>query len=308
MKSLPLLLAIVLMSGCSSILPTKKQKTPPLSIVKSLQQAEQLRQQKHYSGAEDLLTQAQKNHPKSLKPKRLLEQIQAERAQHRQLIEDKLLAARLILIQQQRPLLAQLANSEADDVMVKSHLQQLNKVWLENRPQLSRCGKRQLKNARATAEKCLQLALAIDEQKPDRKRLTQIEQSKAQSAKKARQKKRATKIQQLLKQAHHKQEKGKRYDALLLLEQLLDLEPESARAIDLKNKIQKELESHTRQLLTAGEALYQRGELEGAIAIWNTLLLLDPQHKQALQKAKRAQRVLGNLKQLRQLQRLKPAQ
>ncbi len=302
MRLLPLLLAVVLLAGCS-ILPVQERKKELLSLSESLQQAEQLRRERRYSEAGHLLTQAKRNHPDNPRPAALLEQILAEQQRHRQLIEDKLLAARLTLIQQQRPLLAQLANSEADDLMIRSHLQQLDKTWQESRPLLSRCGERQLKNALATAEKCLRLALAIEEQKADRKRLTQIERNRTRLAKKAQQKKRASRIQQLLKQAQHKQASGKHHSALLLLEQLLELAPESTRAIQLKREIQEELESHTQHLLTAGETLYQRGELEGAIAIWKTLLLLNPQHKQALQKAERAQRVLNNLQQLRHQQK-----
>ncbi|GEM_PF-6264199 len=302
MRLLPLLLTMVLLAGCS-ILPLQEHKKELLSLTESLQQAEQLRREKRYSEAGQLLTQAQKNHPDNPEPAVLLKQILAEQQRHRQLIEDKLLAARLTLIQQQRPLLAQLANSKADDVMLRSRLQQLNKTRLESRSLLSRCGERQLKNAPATAEKCLRLALAIEEQKSDRKRLTQIERSRVRSEKKARQKKRAARIQQLLKQAQHKQASGERYSALMLLEQLLELAPGSTHAIHLKREIQKELESHSQYLLTAGETLYQRGELEGAIAIWKTLLLLNPQHKQALQKTERAQRVLNNLQQLRHQQK-----
>ncbi len=295
-------LAAVLLAGCSAHPVQEQQKAPP-SITEALQQAEQLRREARYSEAGQLLLQVKKNHPGNPRAEALLEQIQAEQQQHRQLIEDRLLAARLTLVQQQRPLLAQLANSEADDVMVRSRLQQLNKTWQESRPLLSRCGERQLKNAPATAEKCLQLALAIEEQKADRKRLTQIERNRTRSAKKVRQKKRAIRVRQLLKQARHKQERGEHHGALILLEQLLKLAPESTRAINLKREIQEELEKHTQRLLAAGETLYQRGELEGAIAIWKTLLLLNPQHKQALQKAERAQRVLDNLQRLRHQQK-----
>ncbi|MCF6355550.1 MAG: hypothetical protein L3J26_10715 [Candidatus Polarisedimenticolaceae bacterium] len=302
MRLLPLSLAVVLLTGCS-ILPIQEQKKEPQSLTESLQQAKHLRREKRYSEAGQLLTQVKKNHPDNPEPAVLLEQILAEQQRHRQLIEDKLLATRLTLIQQQRPLLAQLANNQPDDVMLRSRLQQLDKTWQESRPLLSRCGKRQLKHAPATAEKCLRLALAIEEQKVDRKRLTQIERNRARSAKKAQQKKSAARIQQLLKQARHKQASGEHYSALMLLKQLLELAPESTRAIHLKREIQEKLENHTQHLLTAGETLYQRGELEGAIAIWKTLLLLNPQHKQALQKAERAQRVLNNLQQLRHQQK-----
>jgi len=304
MRSLPLLLVMALVGGCT-LLPVQQQNRKPLSVAAAIQQAEQLRKQQRYSDAEQLLIQAKKNHPNKQKPKQLLAQILIERRKHRQLIEDRLLVAQITLIQQQRPLLAQLANSEADDLTIRSRLQQLNKVWRESRPLLSRCGERQLKEAQATAEKCLQLALAIEEQKADRKRLTQIERSRAKSSKKAQQKKRAAEIQRLLKQARQKREHNKRYDALILLEQLLALAPKSTRAINLKREIQEELEDHTQQLLSAGETLYQRGQIEGAITIWQALLLLNPQHKQALQKAERAQRVLDNLRQLRHQQKSK---
>ena len=301
-RLLLLLLVMVLVNGCGTRL-VQEQDANQLSIEESIQQAELLRKQRLYSEAENLLLQADKHYPSNTKPRQLLDQILMERQRHQQLIEDKLLAARLSLLQQQRPLLAELAKSEADDLMIRSHLQQLEKEWRESRPLLSSCGERQLKMMPDVAEKCLRLSLAIEEQKIDRKRLTELEQKKAKAAKKRQQKKREVQIQQLLAQARNKWKTGERYDALVLLERLLKLAPESASAINLKGEIQAELEGHSKRLLSVGEALYQGGHIEGALAVWNTLLLLNPQHKQALQKIERAQRVLGNLQQLRQQQR-----
>ncbi len=302
MRRRSLLLAVVLLAGCG-ILPLQEQKRAPLSLAESLQQAEQLRKEGRYSSARQQLMQAKKAHPDHPGLEALLQQILTEQRQQRQRIEDQLLAARLTLVQQQRPLLAQLAKSEADDPAIRSRLQQLERTWRESRPLLSRCGERQLHRTPATAERCLRLALAIDAQQADRERLAQIEQKRARSAKKAQQKRNAARVRKLLEQARRKQKRGEHYAALMLLEQLLELAPGSTPVANLKKTIQQELARHTERLLTAGEALYQSGEPEGAITIWNTLLLIDPQHEGALQKIQRARRVLENLQQLRQQQK-----
>ncbi|MFC1602167.1 tetratricopeptide repeat protein [Pseudomonadota bacterium] len=296
-----LLLTIMLFSGCS-IQPTQKQDEKRPNIAQSIQQAELLRKQKQYSESEDPLIQAIKYYPDHPKLQLLLEQIQTERQHHKQLLKDQLLVAELTLIQQQRPLLKQLAKSENDDLVISSQLFQLEKIWLESRLPLSTCGEQQLKRAPDIAEKCLRLALTIKEQKTDRKRLTNIERNKEKATKQRLQRERNRQIQQLLKKARHKQERNELYNALILLDQILELTPESANAINLKADIQKKLDKHTQGLLSAGEALYQRGQLKGAIVVWNTLLLLNPQHKKASQKIKRAQQVLDNLQQLRQQQ------
>ena len=310
MKRWGLFLATVLLSGCS-IWPTQKLETGQPNATESIRQAELLRKQRQYSESEHLLFKAKRRYPDNIQLQQLLERTLLERRRYRQLIEDQLLVARLTQIQQQLPLLAQLAKSEADDLMIRSHLQQLEKEWQAGRPSLSVCGERQLINAPETAEKCLRLALTIDEQKSDRERLTQIESGREiienvkeiaaeKTEKKQRQTQRQALIQQLLKQARSKWESGERYDALILLEHVLKLKPKSANAIRLKTKIQNELEDYTQSLLAAGDTLYQKGKIEGAIAAWNALLTLDPEHAQAQEKIERAQKVLENLQQLRQ--------
>jgi len=300
-KLSPLLIAITLLSSCG-IQPVQKLPPPPLTTAQSIQQAEQLRNQQQYSEAENLLIQALKYSPRNHKLQLLLEQIQTERQHLRQLLKDQLLIAKLAQIQQQRPLLKQLAKSEADDLTFSAQLLQLDKTWQESLQQLSACGERQLKRSPDTAEKCLRLALAIKEQKTNRKRLTNIENSKAKFAKQRLQKQKDTQIQRLLNQASQKRELNELYNALTLLNQILELAPDSSNAINLKMDIQKELDTHTQGLLSAGEALYQRGQLKGAMTVWNTLLLLNPQHEKAPQKIKRAQQVLDNLEQLRKQQ------
>ncbi len=300
-RFLPPLLAALLFSGCG-IQPIKKPIKEHLSITQFIQQSALLYKQKQYSEAEEILAQARKYYPNDSKLKQQLEQTKIARQKHKQRLEDQLLAAKLTFIQQQRPLLSQLAKSEANDLAISSQLLQLEKTWQESRSLLSACKKRQQKAAPDIAERCLRLALAIKEDKSDRTQLTQIEYNKTKAAQKRQQQQKAAQIQQLLKQARLNQAHNKRYSALILLEQTLKLAPESASAISLRKEIQDELDTYTQGLLSAGEALYQRGQLKGAITVWNTLLLLNPQHKKAQQKIKRTQRVLNNLQHLRQQQ------
>ena len=334
MNTITLILIALLLSGCG-LLPTRELSKEKPDESERIRQIEQLHKQKRYSDAENLLIETKKHYPYSYKLKQMLEQLIIERRMERQLIEDQLLVTRFTMNQQQQPLLTQLVKSESDDLMIASHLQQLKHEWRESRPQLSACGERQLKSAPETAEKCLRLALAIEEQTNDRKRLTRIENDraevelKAQQAQaevehqaqqaqaevehqaqqeraeielQAQQKRKAARISRLLEQARSKHQSGEHYDAILLLQKALKSDPESSQVLKLKKEITAELAGYTQSLLSAGETLYQKGEHEGAIAVWKTLLILDPKHQQALEKIERTQRVLDNLQQLREQQ------
>lgn len=301
MKFLTLLLLSLLLNGCS----VWSSRTPTIqhpSESESIQQVEKLRKERRYNEAENLLRQRQQIYPGSTKLRELLEPLLNERRRERQLIEDQLLITRLTMQHQQLPLLSQLAKSESDDLIITSNLRQMEREWLRSRRQLSACGERRLKNAPDTAEKCLRLALAIEENESDRTRLTQIENNRADVERKAQQAKKTAQINQLLEQAHSRRKNGEHYSALILLKQILRLEPKSNRALKLKEKITRELSGYTQSILTAGETLYQKGQLKGAIAAWNTLLLLDPKHQQAREKIERTQRVLDNLQQMREEQ------
>ena len=83
MRFPPLLLATVLLGGCS-IQPIQKQDEERPSLAHSTQQAELLRKQKQYSKSENLLIQAIQHYPNNSKLQLLLEQIQTERQHHKQ--------------------------------------------------------------------------------------------------------------------------------------------------------------------------------------------------------------------------------
>ncbi|MCF6283508.1 MAG: hypothetical protein L3J28_15125 [Candidatus Polarisedimenticolaceae bacterium] len=302
MKAPLILLCTLLLSGCA-LWPIQQEIVQPSSEADLIQQADRLRKQKLYAQAEQLLFQARTNNPDSIKLQKSLQRMMAERQRYRQQIEDQLLIARVIFIQQQRPLMVQLAKSESDDRMISTRLNHMNSEWLESRQRLSSCGERRRKSDPNTAEKCLQLALAIDPQKSDRKYLAQIEAERADAANLHLEEEGARKIRELLEQAKKRQQSGEFYHALSLLKQILELSPGQPNAILLEEQIKKEFTELATERLTTGEDLYQKGRIKEAIAIWKRLLKLDPKHKPAQEKIERAQRVLDNLQQLRKEQK-----
>jgi len=318
MKGLSIFLCALLLSSCA-LLPIYKEASKPTNEIDIIQRAEKLRKEKFFSEAEHMLFQARINNPDSIKLQRLLRQVMIERHRYRQQVEDQLLIARVTFIQQQRPLVAQLATSESDDRLISARLNHMNSEWFESRQPLSNCGKRHLTSDPETAEKCLQLALAISEQKGDRHRLSQLKESQTEAKNIARHRKvlaeknaqqieRERKISQLLKEAHSKQQAGEHSDALNLIKQILELSPSHSSATLLEEQLKTELTELTDRLLTKGEALYQNGQFKEAFTTWKTLLTLDPKHKAAAEKLKRAQRVLDNLKELRKKQKPTPDQ
>jgi tetratricopeptide (TPR) repeat protein len=313
MKLLVLLLYSLLLSGCLHS-PIYKKTPASSNATEIILQAKKLRQKKLYSEAEALLFQARITNPDNLKLQRLLRQVMTERHRYRQQIEDQLLIARVTFIQQQRPLLAKLAKSEADDRMISAQLNHMNSEWSESRQPLSNCGKRRLRSNPETAEKCLRFALAISEQKSDRDRLTQLEEQKIEAKnvalhkeivaeKNAQQIARENQITQLLEQVHNKQQMGEHRDALHLIKQILELSPNHSTTLLLEEQIKNELTELTNKLLNKGDILYQNGQFKEAVATWKTLLLLNPNHKPAKERLQRVQRVLGNLKELREKQK-----
>lgn len=318
MKGLSILLCTLLLSSCAW-LPIHKGATVPTNEADIIQRAEKLRKGKFFSEAEHMLFQARINNPDSIKLQRALRQVMIERHRYRQQIEDQLLIARVTFIQQQRPLVAQLATSESDDRMISARLNHMNSEWFESRQQLSECGKRRLKSDPKTAEKCLRLALSISEKKGDRRRLSQLNESQTEAKniarqqkvlaeKNARQRKRDKKITQLLEEAHNKQQAGEHSIALNLIKQILELSPGHTSATLLEEQLNNELTELTDKLLTKGEQLYQNDQFKEAIVTWKTVLTLNPKHKAAAEKINRAQRVLDNLKELRKEQKPTPIQ
>lgn len=318
MRRVSILLCTLLLSSCA-LLPLHKGAAISTNEADIIQRADKLRKEKFFSEAEHMLFQARINNPDSIKLQKALRQVMIERHRYRQQIEDQLLITRVTFIQQQRPLVAQLAASESDDRMISARLNHMNSEWFKSRQQLSECGKRRLKSDPKTAEKCLKLALSISEKKSDRRRLSQLNESQTEAKniarhqkvlaeKNAQQLEREIKITQLLEEAHSQQQAGEHSKALNLTEQILKLSPNHASATLLEEQLNNELTELTDKLLTKGEQLYQNGQFKEAIVTWKTVLTLDPKHKAAAEKLKRAQRVLDNLKELRKEQKPTPVQ
>ena len=296
-----LCLVALLTSGCS-LWPLQKEEVAHPSVKEYLSQAEQLRGKKRYSEAGNLLTQAALHYPEQAKIHRLMEAITSEREGYHQLLSDQLLVARISYMQQQRPLLEKLAVSEADDLYASSRLIQIAEEMEKQQPMLSACGKRYLKTETATAERCLQLALAIKEDENDRKHLIMLENEKKMAEQKQAQEREKQKIKKMIKRAQLNYSRGEYYKALVVIDSILTIAPKSSEALALKNKIKGELDSHTNNLLTAGDTLYRKGQIDSAIAAWNTALIMDPKNEQAKDKITRASKVITNLEQLRQQQ------
>ncbi len=314
MKLLNIMLLALLLSSCA-LLPTQKEPSSPFNATDIIQRAEILRQKRLYSEAEHILFQARINNPGHIKLQQLLRQVMIERHRYRQQIEDQLLIARVTFLQQQRPLVAQLATSESDDRMISAHLNHMNSEWIESRQPLSDCGKRRLKNDPVMAEKCIRLALSISETEGDLERLSQIEKTRKEAKNIAQHKERVAKknaqqiereqqISQLLEQARNRQQEGEHTEALNVIRKIRELSPNNPSAILLEEQVKNELTELTDKLLMKGETFYQDGQFKAAIATWKTVLTLDPKHKPAEEKLQRAQRVLDNLKQLRRAQKV----
>lgn len=226
-------------------------------------------------------------------------------------LEDKLQAQLLVeetrTLQRQLPILNRLAHTDPFDQDVAEKLLSVRSGLILNRKALSECGWKQAEYHSDIAVQCLQLALSIETNEEDQSLLEQLTVKQAKTIQKEVEKQQGLKKKQSedrnqgrLQQAREYFQNGQFNDARNQLKLVLREDPDNDTAKKLLSTVKERLEAYLDSLLKTGDSLYREGEIEGAKAIWQAALKLDPHDTRAKEKIERADRVLKNLESLRQ--------
>jgi predicted Zn-dependent protease len=222
-------------------------------------------------------------------------------------LTDRLLIQQSRSHQAQLPLLIKLVQIDPHNLEAKQSLTDVQKKLQENRQNLSDCGMRQFELRPELARECLELSLSLESTDKDQLLLTML----AEKAKKAQQIQ-AKKAQARLKQARQQWIEETLHEAMTLYEadrykearqrvnQVLAEAPDHAEGKKLLARLEEELQLYLANLMKTGDRLYREGAIEGAHKVWKEALQLDPENRLARDKLERAERVLDNLKDLRE--------
>jgi tetratricopeptide (TPR) repeat protein len=86
------------------------------------------------------------------------------------------------------------------------------------------------------------------------------------------------------------------------VDKVLAEEPDNAQALALRIGLDQVLDVQNRVLGELAASLYADGDLDAAIQVWETLLVISPDHAEARERLDRAKRVRDNLDQVREQQ------
>ena len=146
-------------------------------------------------------------------------------------------------------------------------------------------------------EACLELRLKLDPEHRDAELIAAARKALARyRARERRQENDATRaLITELKQ-------GYSHDNLLrarqLLDRIADTPAEDATSRELRAELERYFRQGIEQGIAAGRKLYSRGDVPGALEIWQSLAKIDPDNEKLLDHIQRAQRVLKKLERL----------
>jgi predicted Zn-dependent protease len=235
-----------------------------------------------------------------------------QKVRQEQKLQDRLLIERTKAQQAQLPIFTELVRLDPNNREANDGLKNIQQELKTNRKKLSECGLRHIELRSSLAQECLELALSLETTNRDQVLLDLItekekktEQVKAQKKQDIHEQRRKSRIENSLQKANTLYEKDQFNAARKLLNQILAEEPANSQAKQLLSQLESRLENHLERLLKTGDRLYQEGEIEGALGIWEAALRLDPENPTAKEKIERATRVLENLEDLRQAKKVK---
>ncbi len=296
---------LLLLSACSQI---KETTAPPEPLLPDnpLQTAEKLAADGRLGEAVSLLEQAI---AQGRGNEAYIAALSAT-ARQQKTLEDQLQAKLLLeetkALQKQLPILDKLAYSNPRNQHVAEKLKTVRRGLETNRNDLSKCGWKQSEHHGNLAKQCLEVALSIEANAEDQRLLDQLTTKKEQTREKEVKKQRGIREKQWknrnqdrLQQARQLFRNSQYAESRTQLIILLREDPSNEAAKKLLNKLQTELKSYLDTLLAAGDRMYREGEIEGAKALWQAALKLDPNDSRVKDKIERADRVLKNLESLR---------
>ncbi|MES9941412.1 MAG: hypothetical protein ABW104_15705 [Candidatus Thiodiazotropha sp. 6PLUC2] len=292
----------ILLSGCQLL---ETRETPAPVEEDSLNYSRQLVAKGRYSEAIQLLNEASLGKNKNQSYINELKNLRGQQKVIEEELNDQLLISNTSALKNQLPILEKLTKSSSNP-QYEQLLTQTRGQLQSMRRALSECGWRHYKRNNALAKDCLSIALSLELDESDQNLMDHLlkEQSQNKKAlekkeKTNRQKRWSKRMNKRLAEASRLSESGQLRDAKNTLKAILKDAPKNAKAKEMLNRVNMQLERYIENLLSAGDRLYRDGEIESAKATWRAALALDPQDQRAKDKIQRAQRVLNNLENLR---------
>lgn len=141
---------------------------------------------------------------------------------------------------------------------------------------------------------------------PDNRQVRQLQRRLTSLKKQAQQEKIQHDYNRLMSQAREAIDKGELQKAQEILPQLAQIDPDNPEVRQLQRRLNEAVSATVDKLLKRGSMLYRREKVELAKRVWEEVLQLDPSNSQAKAGVKRAERVLGRLRELKEQER--PAQ
>jgi len=304
------LAAALLCAGCAN------SPLPRLSSVGSpeqaLEQAAVLAEAGRWGESISLLEAARREYPEDADVAAEEQRVSEHWEQLKAGLEDRLAAVRSQGLKDEIALLEPLVMAEPQRLSRTWTLDNRKRTQIGAREDLLRCAERQLEADPGLAVNCLELSEAIEVDPRSQALRQDIERGEAAraarvAAEKARERARSIKRKQRqrsrrIEQAEALATAGNYAEASTEVDKVLAEEPENPRALALRIGLDQIMELQNRVLGELAASLYADGELDAAIQVWETLLIISPDHAEARERLDRARRVRNNLDQVREQQ------
>ncbi len=266
---------------------------------RTLQETARLEKRGDWYGAEQRYLKALERYPQSERLRQAHMAFLARRERYLHKLELALLMNRANWLIQNAPIRTEVVRVLPEDYRRYPALRDYDRQVRKTARGLDQCLHEALDEKRpALLEACLELRLKLDPQHLDKTLIGAAR--KTQAAYQARKRRKENDTTRALI-AELKQ--GFSHDNLLRARQHLDRLAEHPAPDAASRKLRRELEAQFRQGIeqgiAAGRKRYSRGDVAGALAIWQSLAKIDPDNEKLADHIARAKRVLEKLEHLR---------
>lgn len=265
----------------------------------TLHEAARLEKQGDWYGAEQRFVQALERYPQSEKLRQAHAAFLARRERYLHRLELALLMNRANWLIQNAPIRTEVVRVLPEDYRRYPALRDYDRQVRKTARGLDQCLHEALEEKRyGLLEACLELRLKLDKPRPDQELIGQARKTLAAFQARKRRKENDT-TRALI--AELKQ--GYSHDNLLRarrhLDRLAEHPASDATSRKLRQALERQFHQGIEQGIAAGRKRYSRGDVAGALAIWQSLAKIDPDNEKLADHIARAKRVLEKLEHLR---------
>ncbi len=270
------------------------------------QQVKLLIQQRRWAQALDLLDEAKKKYPQGKSLPETEHYLLSQQQKALAVIEQKIMLARSQWMARNLPVYDEKLNTDPRNKALQKQLRALHKEAAELAAQLTimaqnESAEKHYKTARLKIEQ----AIALENTAARQQLLAQLKKHSRKSSKQQKKKRRKTHKKQqisLLQEIQSSYSAGDFLKTRRLIQSLDDNERSNIQLIQLEQELERSINYAIRQLLADANRSYTNGEFHKAIALWQQVLIYDPQHVMAKKNIQRAEKVIDKLNSLREKQ------